>query len=116
MSHALQDGDAVGKNALLLPGEGGQALGRSAEPLPPRGTAARQHGPDPNLPAIIRGSKRRGQELLTARMQKCQCQHTLSREGESGEHGTCVELVGSVVQPKEVVYHGGFADAPRSQE
>lgn len=51
----LQDGDAVGKNALLLPGEGGQALGHSAEPLPPRGTAARQHGPDPNLPAIMRG-------------------------------------------------------------
>lgn len=29
---------------------------------------------------------------------------------------TCIELVASVFQPKEVVYHGGFADAPRSQE
>lgn len=29
---------------------------------------------------------------------------------------TCIELVASVFQPEEVVYHGGFADAPRSQE
>lgn len=29
---------------------------------------------------------------------------------------TCIELVASVFQPKEVVYHGGFADTPRSQE
>lgn len=29
---------------------------------------------------------------------------------------TCIELVASIFQPKEVVYHGGFANAPRSQE
>lgn len=40
---------------------------------------------------------------------------TLRVEG-CGERGTCVELVGGVIQPEEVVYHGGFANAPRSQE
>lgn len=29
---------------------------------------------------------------------------------------TCIELVASVFQPEEVVYHGGLANTPRSQE
>ena len=29
---------------------------------------------------------------------------------------TCIELVASVFQPQEVVYHGGLANAPRPQE
>lgn len=29
---------------------------------------------------------------------------------------TCIELIASVFQAEEVVYHGGLANTPRSQE